>query len=544
MSKYIVISNFKGGLDSRRLDTEQLPGTLSTLVDAHINQGGEIEKRKAFSLFATLPANVFGLEVTTAGLISFGSISPPAMPAGITYQRLQDPAGGNFAYYINSVQFAGKAFVLANFDTTLTWAFYDGTVVAESVNGKVLTTNQTTLAQNLANLIAALPGFFVSAVVTGGGIASFTFWSQTGVNFNVVLEMAAGSTGLVSAKQIYAAVPQIPNIAATGGFQITGGSTAGAGTITSVKVNGVEVYNTSGTVPPFPYNDSAGTGPAFDAPNNAQTASDLVYKLNLGISTPAYSFIATQNMITIADNSNAGAAANGFVVRVTCTGDMMLDDATFKITGSVAGDTCTAVNAGATALLSGVVNRPAGPTDTAHDILFAQAIVANIVAFHATSGYTAYNPAGTTTIRVSKLLRNSNDAVPANLAITTTGTAGTISAGISGSTATGVSLGVTVSPLFDQLPTVARGKVSTSDLITALASGGNPPYTYSWAMQNASNGGWVVNAPNAASTTFSCPNNQAGASFTNFNGYAVCTVTDTASVIVKTKTVQLSLQGR
>lgn len=532
MGKYIQIANFKGGLDARRLETEQLPGTLTQLVDAHINQGGEIEKRKAFVLFATLPAGVFGLEATAGGLVAFGSQSPPAMPAGVAYQQLVDPAGGNMANFLGSTQFGGKAFVVAEFDTTLTWAFYNGVLVAEGRNGKVLTTNQTTLATQLQTLIAALPGFFTSGVTTGGGIASFTFWSQAGVNFSVVLNMGTGSTGLVTARQIYAAVPQIPSIAASGALQITGGSSAGSGAITSVKVNSVEIYNTSGSVPPLPYNDSAGTGPTFDGPNNAQTASDLVYKLNLGISTPSYTAVASGNLVTIQDNSGQGTTPNGFVVQITCTGNMCIDDSAFKFTGSVNGDTCTAVAAGATALLSGTVTR--GVSDT--DNTFAAAVAANIAAFHGTSGYTAYNPAGTSTVRVSKLVRNSNDVLPANLSITTTGTV-TVAQGISGSTNTGVGNAVAVSPL--SLVTHegrARGPYTTAPA-TAIASGGKPPYTFLWSFPNSTDARYVINSPTSSTTTFSWTASTEGSGlFTT----VICTVTDSASVSVKSLPITLA----
>src|SRR5882724_801717 len=529
---YLQISNFKYGLDTRRNELTSQPGSLAVLTDGHINQGGEIEKRKAFSLFAKLPSPVYGLEATTSGLVSFGSIAPPTMPTGIVYQRLIDPAGGNMTGYINSTQFNGLAFVLANFDSSLTWPFYNSTLVAESVNGKVLTTNQTTLAQNLANLIAALPGFFTSAVTTAGGFASFQFWSQAGVNFSVILVMGSGSTGLVTTTQLYSSVPQIPAVAATGGFQITGGSSALSGGITSVKVNGVEIYNTTGSVPTLPFNDSAGTGTAFDAINNNQTAADLVYKINLGISTPQYSAVANANMVTIADNASQGVADNGYVVQVTTVGDMCVDDASFKFTGSVNGDTCTGILAGATQIMSGTVTR--GVSDT--DITFAAAVAANIVAFHGTSGYTASTVSGTTTVRVSKLVRNSNDAVPANLAVTTAGTVA-VAPGTSGSTNTGVGLAVSVSPLQVVFAAHQNTGIKTVGPITGVASGGKPPYTYLWEIVNSFGNNWTVNSPTTASSTFSAFIDTSKQR--PINGTAHLTVTDTAAVSVKSQIVSL-----
>lgn len=45
---YVIVENFKGGLDSRRSVLASAPGTLSKAQNVHISRGGELEKRKAF----------------------------------------------------------------------------------------------------------------------------------------------------------------------------------------------------------------------------------------------------------------------------------------------------------------------------------------------------------------------------------------------------------------------------------------------------------------------------------------------------------------
>ena len=45
---YILVEDFRGGLDTRRMNVTATPGTLVTLENAHITRGGEIEKRPAF----------------------------------------------------------------------------------------------------------------------------------------------------------------------------------------------------------------------------------------------------------------------------------------------------------------------------------------------------------------------------------------------------------------------------------------------------------------------------------------------------------------
>ena len=49
-----TIANFKPGLDVRRSELTSQPGTLLRLIDAHINEGAEIEKRKSLVQFVNI----------------------------------------------------------------------------------------------------------------------------------------------------------------------------------------------------------------------------------------------------------------------------------------------------------------------------------------------------------------------------------------------------------------------------------------------------------------------------------------------------------
>lgn len=73
----IVLKNFKYGLDTRRDLLTSQPGTLVTLQDAHINQGAEIEGRKAFVKVGSIPIGAtqptFDLLATASSLVTFGS---------------------------------------------------------------------------------------------------------------------------------------------------------------------------------------------------------------------------------------------------------------------------------------------------------------------------------------------------------------------------------------------------------------------------------------------------------------------------------------
>lgn len=157
---YYTISNFRAGLDTRRDILASLAGTLVTLNNCHLNQGGEIEKRKAF-VFTALPANTFGLETTDVGKITFGSVADPGgWPIGgvVAYQRLQHPAvlagaAYNAAYHamtevVASQNFQGKALVLAKFADGRNFLYYNGTVVLQSYSGIVLPGFATNAAIN------------------------------------------------------------------------------------------------------------------------------------------------------------------------------------------------------------------------------------------------------------------------------------------------------------------------------------------------------------------------------------------------------------
>ena len=60
-SLYYEIANFQAGMDLRKSALTAPAGTLRLLQNAHITQGGEIEKRSAFKFWCDAPAGSFGL---------------------------------------------------------------------------------------------------------------------------------------------------------------------------------------------------------------------------------------------------------------------------------------------------------------------------------------------------------------------------------------------------------------------------------------------------------------------------------------------------
>lgn len=156
---YIVVENFKGGLDTRRHKLSSAPGTLTSLVNAHVTRGGEIEKRKAFQLTHTLPLHTFGLETASGNVYVFGSYDLAAqMPAGVTYQRLLPPEGLSNAMtrVVYSTVYGGKPFVIAEFANGQRYPFWDGSFIKDFSSGIVTAAmvNNAGIAQHLASVFS------------------------------------------------------------------------------------------------------------------------------------------------------------------------------------------------------------------------------------------------------------------------------------------------------------------------------------------------------------------------------------------------------
>jgi len=95
---YVLIEDFKGGVDKRRTVVTSVPGTCVELTNAHITRGGEIEKRRAFKEWATLPANTHGLAAGGGRVFVFGSSAitlASTLPASLSYVQFQHPLFGS-----------------------------------------------------------------------------------------------------------------------------------------------------------------------------------------------------------------------------------------------------------------------------------------------------------------------------------------------------------------------------------------------------------------------------------------------------------------
>lgn len=132
---YLMIDDFAAGIDLRKSAMTAPPGTLRMLKNAFITAGGEIEKRKTLTAFASLPAGTHGLGFQGNTLTVFGTdpantIGP--MPTYVSYQRLVQTVPGPTIRRILDVQvFAGKFYVVARMSDSVVRHFYNGAQVTD-----------------------------------------------------------------------------------------------------------------------------------------------------------------------------------------------------------------------------------------------------------------------------------------------------------------------------------------------------------------------------------------------------------------------------
>ncbi|API60532.1 hypothetical protein BSL82_15615 [Tardibacter chloracetimidivorans] len=193
---YVVIEDFKAGLDGRKLPASSPQGSLQRLVNAHITRGGEIEKRKAWVMKYSLPpAETFGLAGANGVLYVFGSEASPAVPSGVTYQRLVHPSAEDMTQLTDAEFFDGKVFAAALYANGDGLCFYDGTRVTDWDSGSAVT--------HIAGQKAAAALTIKSKVYTvSTSLLSFCAvddpddWAGTGASFINMSNQSAGSETL------------------------------------------------------------------------------------------------------------------------------------------------------------------------------------------------------------------------------------------------------------------------------------------------------------------------------------------------------------
>lgn len=370
---YILVEDFRAGLDTRKTILTAPPGSLQRLENAHITRGGEIEKRKAFVPKYQLPPGTFGAAVAADRICVFGSVpQPDGIPEDVLYQHLQHPDGAAMTRLVDIEVFNGKIYALAEFDDGLVWHFYDGTLVTDWGAGIVRKdkTAVADVAEQLRTLIDADDGYTAAR----NGVA-VTVTGEVGIAFDVATATAndRGTTGQeITHITEQLAVAEKDESLAQCSFRLVGGSTnAGVNRVVAVEINGVNAL-----LAPVDWTTSASV-----------TAANLALAVNNATTNPDYSASASDDTVTISAAKGSGAAPNGFVLAVEVSGVLVCTNGSFKIaSGTQAAGTnrITSVKTAGVEILGAPVDWHGSHAET------AAAVAAQINAFASSPEYVAY----------------------------------------------------------------------------------------------------------------------------------------------------------
>lgn len=153
---HFIIENFANGLDLRRAHDVAPPGSLRTLNNAFINPGGEIEKRKAFSLNAVLTAygqtgnykgRITGPFIAAAGASLVGLADRPNVV--VFRHRHNSLPGGSFSAGVGS---AAEKYDISTKPPMRAWAM-KATGSLGAAFGSLLHVNSSSLFSNFAYLV-------------------------------------------------------------------------------------------------------------------------------------------------------------------------------------------------------------------------------------------------------------------------------------------------------------------------------------------------------------------------------------------------------
>lgn len=526
----VIIENFRYGLDTRRSNLTSVLGVLTTLRNAHVNQGGEIEKRKSFvgTDITPTPASgvvsTFGMEALRDSIVIFGGEANADAanwpPAGFTYQRLyRNPAADADAavclvavtpnYCANcegwataskatgvvfSTVFNNKAFVLATMDDGTICAFYDGAPVTDiNLYGYVLpsmTGSRIKFFCELAKAINSTGGDYTADLLADptANNAGIKIQSRAGRQFSTEF-VGTGSLcgGSITQTLISGTLPDDPGIIATGSFFIIDGVQGTGNQITNIKVGTTELLSV-----PIDFTTDVAT-----------TAALVVANINREPGT-GYNAVNKDGKILV--NADAvGTSDNGKDIAVTVAGKVLIGRC--EITFSGTGFTVEYVKVDGTNVLSSTLVFASPTTLSA----FVTTMQDNINAGTATHGYVSI--ARGNTLKLSKKVSSSADGggtgfLPVSVRQTTapggTGNAdpGTVPALRADVTAIRLPL-----PLY-QSPTTGLGSILNngfSENITLLASGGYPPYYYRWVVHGAFASSLIVEKPTEDTTRVQIP---------------------------------------
>jgi hypothetical protein len=357
---YVQIKDFRLGRDTRRVALSAPPGSLVLCENCHINSGGEIEKRKAFVLLASLAVAEAGTHATanvsaTHGLLPlsstlavFGSAAAtsgaainsepylataiPATTPAVGYVQLRHPAVSDGATYdktkhrmtalLAAEAFGGASWAAARFEDGSAYAYYDGEIIPAWRNGIILdglTTPNAIASQLRAALTEELGGGYTIegtneyADIKGpaGTVNNFSlnFTPDSTAGTLAVVQQSTGSDGT-------------PGVGASLLINFTtwdSGITIDSITApTGVGSNTVDILG--------------GQAVAYSVSLNNSVAL-LAQRINAVVTSPKYTATANAGALTLACAASAGDTVNAKAVTVNYSGTGTL---ALNSTGTVA----------------------------------------------------------------------------------------------------------------------------------------------------------------------------------------------------------------
>lgn len=342
----IWVREFTGGLDTRRMFETTPGGSLIKAVDCHITRGGEVEKRAAFAPTYELPGGeTVGMAAGVSGIYVFGhTATPSGIPVGVAYQRLQHPVSSLLAIsrILSTELYAGKLYVVAEFEDGSRFHYYDGVRVEDWYDGRARAAFAITAgAVNPAE--AATASFEVTggsastglnritSITVGGVSITAGAIKHTGNNETTALAVANAINSFTSSPNYTAANAGTgvtitaattgtgPNgfvldVSVGGNFTVgfvsnmAGGADASTSEISDITVNSVSILN----------------GAVVWADSNEETANRLANAINTATTTPDYQATFTDNVVNIIA-TDAGTTPNGYAVAVTTANGLTIN---------------------------------------------------------------------------------------------------------------------------------------------------------------------------------------------------------------------------
>lgn len=315
---YLLLDDYRVGLDVRRSRFSSAPGTLREAANVHLTRGAEIEKRKAFALYNDIDPATIGLYANRNGLLTFSndpSVGP--LPAGVDHQRLDPGTASPLISVTARTLFNGIEWVVGNYEDNTAYPFYDGDLIADFTDGiyanpdTAQTARDEIRSQIDAHTLVTQLGFSTA----NGTSAQFTLTGPIDEDFEMdafvtdINDPDRPTFGANEAGGIALTVTQDPTaagdaVSAQAQFQITTGATDDGGG-PPVVYNGLTSLEVSDG--PTELLNAAVTW----AGSASATAGAVVSSINAATGTHGYSAGFTGNLVTVYAPSADGSAANG-----------------------------------------------------------------------------------------------------------------------------------------------------------------------------------------------------------------------------------------